>query len=67
MTYKILIKPYDTLPEYQVTLETENIEHTMDQFQRNRPPFNWEIIETAVAGSADPRQLTLNFEQDGIQ
>jgi len=67
MTYKILIKPFEELQEYQVILDTDNIEYTMDQYQRNRPPFNWEIIETAVAGSADPRQLTLNFEQDGIQ
>lgn len=28
-----------------IVIETKDIEWSMTQFQRNRPPFNWKIID----------------------
>ena len=30
---------------YDIELTTKDIEWSMDQYQRNRKPFTWEIIE----------------------
>tara|TARA_Y100000114_G_scaffold29524_1_gene25273 strand:+ start:803 stop:961 length:159 start_codon:yes stop_codon:yes gene_type:complete len=29
----------------QISLTTDDIEKSMEQYQRNRNPFNWKIIE----------------------
>lgn len=49
-TYKILITPTSDVrfcaqKPYHIDLETDNIERSMEQYQRNRQPFKWEIIE----------------------
>ncbi len=46
MKYKIQITyaPYSKDNEV-VSLETNDIEWTMKQYQRNRQPFTWKIIE----------------------
>ena len=44
--YKIKITPYHTVGAwYVLELETENIEWSMEQYQRNRDPLKWEILE----------------------
>jgi hypothetical protein len=47
--YTIQITPisnhnYCSTKPYTVEFETNNIEFTMEQYQRNRDPFNWEIV-----------------------
>ena len=46
MKYDIQITyaPYSKDNEV-VTLETDDIEWTMEQYQRNRKPFTWKIIK----------------------
>lgn len=48
--YKIKITPitemsYCALKPYEIELETDDIEWSMDQYQRNREPFEWEILK----------------------
>ena len=43
-SYKILITPAEGQP-YTITLKTDNIEWSMQQYARNRAPFTFEIIE----------------------
>ena len=43
-TYKIKIQEYSSV-SYDIELTTKDIEWSMDQYQRNRKPFTWEIIE----------------------
>lgn len=43
-TYKIRIQEYGSV-SYDIELTTDDIEWSMDQYQRNRKPFTWEIIE----------------------
>jgi hypothetical protein len=46
MKYIIKITWYDEAkpqPEL-ITLETDNIELSMSEYRRNRPPFKWEIL-----------------------
>ncbi len=48
--YKIKISPitehnYCSTKPYIIELKTDNIEWSMDQYQRNREPLNWEIDE----------------------
>jgi hypothetical protein len=44
--YKIKITPYHAVGAWYVfELETENLEWSMEQYQRNRPSFNWTIID----------------------
>lgn len=48
--YKIQIIPLNTTPTkqelpYVVEFETSNIEWTMEQYQRNRQPFEWKVLE----------------------
>jgi|TARA_A100001515_G_scaffold112006_2_gene93105 hypothetical protein len=47
--YKIKIKPitnlgYCAVKPYEIELETDDIEWSMEQYQRNREPLEWEII-----------------------
>lgn len=65
--YTILIKPFEADPEYQATFETDNIEFTMDQYQRNRPPFHWEVLSiNSELDKVNPRQTQINFDENGI-
>jgi len=42
--YKIKITPHDEEKEsYVFKVETRNIEWTMEQYARNREPFDWEM------------------------
>lgn len=34
----------DNLQSELINLETDDLEWSMSQYQRNRPPFKWEII-----------------------
>jgi hypothetical protein len=44
--YKIKITPYHAADaSYVLELETENLEWSMEQYQRNRDPLKWEILE----------------------
>lgn len=43
LTYRVLIKPYDG-EEYMTQFTTDDIDWTMEQYQRNRPPFEYEIL-----------------------
>ena len=48
--YKIEItylteQKYCSTKPYFLNLETDDIEWSMDQYQRNRQPFTWKIIE----------------------
>ena len=48
-TYKIKITPlsehkYCSVKPYKIKVETERLNWYMDQYQRNRDPFKWEII-----------------------
>lgn len=42
-TYTILITEQDGT-QHTTSLKTDNIKSSMDQYQRNRNPFTWEII-----------------------
>lgn len=52
-TYKIEIKPNKIETEnsiiierpYTIELTTDDIEWSMEQYQRNREAFSWEILE----------------------
>ena len=49
-TYKIEITPLITTggrgdAPYFLELTTDDIKWSMEQYQRNREPFDWEIIE----------------------
>lgn len=45
--YKIKITPFHTADaSYILELETEDLNWSMDQYQRNRDPLKWEILET---------------------
>lgn len=41
--YKILITPVYG-EKYTIDLETDRLEWSMEQYQRNRDPLNWEVI-----------------------
>ena len=48
--YKIKITPianmsYCALKPYEIELETDDIEWSMEQYQRNREPLEWEILK----------------------
>lgn len=43
--YQIRIKPIDPKePSYIIEIETDRINWTMTQYQRNRPALKWEIV-----------------------
>lgn len=49
-TYKIKITPiteqkFCAVKPYTLEITSGDIEWSMDQYQRNREPFTWEIIE----------------------
>ena len=49
MKYKIKITPitkekYCAVKPYVIELETDNIEWSMEQYQRNREPLEWEQL-----------------------
>lgn len=43
MNYKVLIESNHS--SYELEIETNDIEWSMDQYQRNRPPFSYKVIE----------------------
>ena len=48
-TYKIKITPLNSqefcaLKPYEIEIETDDIDWSMEQYQRNRAPFKWEIV-----------------------
>jgi len=43
-TYKIRIQEHGSV-SYDIELTTEDLEWSMEQYQRNRDFFTWEIIE----------------------
>jgi len=44
--YTILITPLqETNKPYTITIESDRIDWSMEQYQRNRDTFNWEIKE----------------------
>lgn len=50
--YKILITPHNLsgrgriqAGKYVFEIETEDLTWSMNQYQRNRDPFRWEILE----------------------
>lgn len=43
--YKIGITPVDSeIKPYVVKIETDDIEWSMEQYQRNREPLEWEML-----------------------
>lgn len=50
MNYKIKITPiteqkFCAVKPYTIELETDDIEWSMEQYQRNRKPFQWELVQ----------------------
>jgi hypothetical protein len=43
LTYRVLIKPHSG-EEYMAQFTTDDIDRTMEQYQRNRPAFTYEIL-----------------------
>lgn len=43
-TYKIRIQEHGSV-SYDIEITTDNLEWSMEQYQRNRDFFTWEIIE----------------------
>jgi hypothetical protein len=44
--YKIRITPLDEEQEpYTFKVQTKNIDWTMEQYQRNREPFHWKVLD----------------------
>mgnify|MGYP001214065708 CR=1 FL=1 len=41
--YKILITPRMGAP-YEIELETDRLEWSMEQYQRNRDPLTWKVL-----------------------
>jgi len=44
-TYLIEVMYYDTHNVEVVTITTEDIKWSMDEYQRNRKPFEWEVLD----------------------
>ena len=55
ITYLIEIMYYDTHNTEVFTITTEVLEWSMNQYQRNRLPFDWEKLDWKREG--DTRQL----------
>jgi len=55
ITYLVEIMFYDTHNTELVTLTTEDLNWSMNQYQRNRKPFDWEKLDWKREG--DPRKL----------
>ena len=43
--YKIKITYKETNKEEIITIKSQNIKWSMNQYQRNRKPFDWSVIE----------------------
>ena len=55
ITYLVEIMYYDTHNTEVITLTTEDLNWSMNQYQRNRRPFEWEKLDWKRKG--DPREL----------
>ena len=55
-TYLIEIMYHDNHNTEVITLTTEDLEWSMNQYQRNRKPFEWEKLDWKR--ESDARQLT---------
>ena len=55
ITYLVEIMYYDTHNTEVITLTTEDLNWSMNQYQRNRRPFEWEKLDWKREG--DPREL----------
>ena len=55
ITYLVEIMYYDTHNTDLVTITTEDLNWSMNQYQRNRRPFDWEKLDWKREG--DPREL----------
>ena len=55
ITYLVEIMYYDTHNTDLVTITTEDLNWSMNQYQRNRKPFDWEKLDWKVEG--DLRRL----------
>ena len=44
-TYLVEIMWYENLNTENITITTDNINLSMTQYQRNRKPFSWEILD----------------------
>ena len=55
ITYLVEIMYYDTHNTEVITLTTEDLNWSMNQYQRNRRPFDWEKLDWKREG--DPREL----------
>lgn len=44
MLYKIEIT-FSNGSSHQIDLETDRLEWSMEQYQRNRPAFTWKVLE----------------------
>ena len=55
ITYLVEIMYYDTHNTDLVTITTEDLNWSMNQYQRNRKPFDWEKLDWKREG--DPREL----------
>ena len=53
---------YDTHNTEVITITTDNAKWSMEQYQRNRKPFDWEILDGKIEG--DTRQLRDEREID---
>ena len=61
-TYLIEVMYYDTHNTEVITITTDNAKWSMEQYQRNRKPFDWEILDWKREG--DTRQLQDEREID---
>ena len=61
-TYLIEVMYYDTHNTEVITITTDNAKWSMEQYQRNRKPFDWEILDWKIEG--DTRQLRDEREID---
>ena len=61
-TYLIEVMYYDTHNTEVITITTDNAKWSMEQYQRNRKPFDWEILDWKREG--DTRKLQDEREID---
>ena len=61
-TYLIEVMYYDTHNTEVITITTDNAKWSMEQYQRNRKPFDWEILDWKREG--DTRLLQDEREID---
>ena len=40
---------------YEIELETDRLDWSMDQYQRNREPFTWEVTAEIVESSSNDK------------